>query len=339
MSGAGISLGVVADRIGYKPTFIICCALYFGSKLLFWRADSFTAFLLERVLLAAAISGLSGVDVSLLYLSCPQERAQQVFGRYSAFGTAGMLASGALFTLFLQNDLRGAGMWTAASYGAAAILSLFITEVRPAEQKKSASHRAFFHTVGEVLRDRTLLMLLAAGALLAETHQTITVFLNQLQYLRCGMDARAIGAVFLAVTVAGLCGTFSAEGSRLLGKTRFGQILLAAGAAACLLLCFTRRAFVSVGAILVLRVAFSLFAPLQTQLQNQLVHTSDRATELSIHALLADGAAVFTNLLFGRTAELSLPLAMALGAVFCLTGLVLFRRFARSALGPAHAAE
>ena len=326
--------GVLADRIGYKRTFVFCCALYFVSKLVFWRAQNFSAFLLERILLAAAISGLSGVDASLLYLSCPEERSQQVFGQYNAFGTAGLLVSGALFTLFLQNDLRRAGMWTAGSYGAAALLSLFLTEVRPPHRNAGSFGPAFGETVRAVLCDRPLLMLLTAGALLAETHQTITVFLNQLQYLRCGMDARAIGTVYLAVTVVGLCGTFSASGSRLLGGDRFGQILFVAAACACLCLVLTRRAFLSVGAILLLRAAFSLFAPLQAKLQNRRVHTTERATELSVHALLTDSAAVFTNLLFGSLAERSLSAAMALGAVFCLAGLCLFRCFARFAGSP-----
>ena len=61
--------GIVADKIGYKRTMIFCSLLYFVSKVIFWQAHSFEMFLLERILLAVVISGLSGVDNSILYLS------------------------------------------------------------------------------------------------------------------------------------------------------------------------------------------------------------------------------------------------------------------------------
>ena len=38
--------GMLADRIGYRRTMIACCGLYFLSKLVFWRAEGFSAFLL-----------------------------------------------------------------------------------------------------------------------------------------------------------------------------------------------------------------------------------------------------------------------------------------------------
>ena len=65
--------GVVADRIGYKKTLIIANGLYALSKLVFLKAWGFWGFLLERVFFAAAVSGLSGVDMSVLYLSCDKD--------------------------------------------------------------------------------------------------------------------------------------------------------------------------------------------------------------------------------------------------------------------------
>lgn len=46
-----VAWGVIADRIGYKKTMIICCVLYFLSKVIFWKASDFTGFLMERILL------------------------------------------------------------------------------------------------------------------------------------------------------------------------------------------------------------------------------------------------------------------------------------------------
>lgn len=36
-----IPWGIIADKIGYKKTMVFCSGLYFVSKLIFWRADSF----------------------------------------------------------------------------------------------------------------------------------------------------------------------------------------------------------------------------------------------------------------------------------------------------------
>lgn len=47
--------------------------------------------------------------------------------------------------------------------------------------------------------------------MLSETHQTITVFLNQLQFVRSGMNAGMIAAVYMVMTLSGLLGGASAR--------------------------------------------------------------------------------------------------------------------------------
>lgn len=74
-----IPWGVVADKIGYKKSMIICSLLYFISKIVFYGANGFTAFLIERIILSVVIAGLSGLDSSILYLSAPPQQSQKVF--------------------------------------------------------------------------------------------------------------------------------------------------------------------------------------------------------------------------------------------------------------------
>ena len=62
--------GILADRIGYRKTMLICCGLFFVSKIFFWQAEGFGMFLLERILLGVTCAGLSGVDAGMLFLSC-----------------------------------------------------------------------------------------------------------------------------------------------------------------------------------------------------------------------------------------------------------------------------
>ena len=326
--------GILADRIGYRRSMIVCCGLYFLSKIVFWQASGFGGFLAERLMLSVVCAGLSGLDVSILYLSCPEEESHRVFGIYNNLGMAGLLTASAVYAVFVGENYRLAGLLTVFSYGAAAVLALFLREVHPS-QAKTASHQLadFAALLKQLARSPRLLLLVLAAAFLNEAHQTITTFLNQVQYTRAGLSASAIAVVYVVMTLLGLCGGFSARLTCWLGERRTCGLLLGLAAAACLALTLTQGPLVSVAAILLLRVCHSLFTPLQTTLQNRQVTTGDRATALSLNALLMDTVAVFTNLVFGRAADIFLPLAMGFGFALCFAGLVLYLASSRSKTG------
>jgi len=315
--------GVVADKIGYKKTMIICYGLYFISKLIFWRAASLGAFLVERLLLSVVMAGLSGVDTSVLYLSCGEGSSQKVFGIYNNLQTAGLLLAAMIYSVFIKDDYRLAGLMTVISYGAAALLTLGLVEVK-AEDDAKHDPKGFLFILRKTLSNKRLLLLLVGVALLGETHQTVTVFLNQLQYVRCGLSAAAIGYIYIGVTLAGLLGAFSAGLTRRLGVLPFASALFATAAAACAVLAAVKSAWLSVAAVALLRISFSLFQPLQTELQNRQVKTRSRATELSIYALFIDSMGIGTNLVFGKLADINLSAALYLGAALCLVGFLCF---------------
>lgn len=312
--------GVVADRIGYKRTMVVCCWLYFLSKIIFWRASDFGSFLAERVLLSVVIAGLSGVDTSILYLCAGPENSQHVFGVYESLGMAGLLTASAVYTLFVGENYRLAALLTVFSYGAAALLSLGLTEVHPAPAQ-AKERESFAATLRSTLTTPGLLVFLLAVGLLTEVHQTVTVFLNQLQYERCGMDSTAIGAVYIAATLLGLCGVWSAAFTRRTGARRAAVLFCLVPALACAVLVATDRAVLSVGGIWLLQLSNSLFQPFQTQLQNRQVRTRNRATALSIHAMIIDGVAIVGNLAFGALAQWDLRLAFGFGAAAGLAAL------------------
>lgn len=324
--GLEMPWGIVADKIGYKRTMIISCAIYFLSKVVFWKADSFSDFLLERILLSVVMAGMSGCDVSILYLSSEEGESQKVFGVYQFLGMTGLLMASLLYSVSIGEDYRLAGFLTMASYGAAAVLSLGIKEVKGKETKKERDER-FFPILIQTVKDRNFLFAVIGMALLAETSQTVTVFLSQLQYVKAGMDLKTMGFVYILVTFAGLAGMWSYWFTRKLGGFLFGQFLFLGGAAACLVLSFTESAVLSVGAILALRLSASLFAPLSTQMQNQRIKVQDRATALSIYAVVLESTGVITNILFGRAAEADISGAMVLGTILCVAGAGLFYIF------------
>lgn len=131
-----IPWGMVADRIGYKKTMVLSNLIFFTSKLIFWQATSFAGFLAERILLSFAVSGLSGVDTNLLYLSCPKPSRQRVLGIYNSLGMAGLLIATVVFTLLPPQQYKLLGLLTAVSYGIAALLPWgFVKPLHPKAAK------------------------------------------------------------------------------------------------------------------------------------------------------------------------------------------------------------
>ena len=325
-----IPWGMLADRIGYKKTMVLSNLLYFLSKLIFWQATCFAGFLAERILLSFAISGLSGVDVNLLYLSAPEQNRQRVLGIYNSLGMAGLLIASVTYTLLPTLQYRLLGGLTAASYGVAALLSLGLAETA-APASRRITLRRLTRLLGETLRNRSLLCFLLAVALLSETHQTITVFLNQLQYTRSGMTEAGIGLAYIAATALGLAGAYSAHFTRWAGRKRAGVCLFSAPLLACLTLACLPFPLASVAGVLTLRLCDSLFQPFQTKIQNEMLRTPYRATALSLNAMLTDGVAIGTNLAYGALAQRSLSLAFCFGALLCALGLALFLAWYRRA--------
>lgn len=320
--------GVIADKIGYRRTMLICCGLYFVSKIIFWQATGFFGFLLERCLLSVVIAGLSGVDTSVLYLSCEKDKSQHVFGIYEGLGTAGLLFAAFIYSIAVGTNYKLAGFLTMISYGIAFVLAFFLQEVK-AEEEINASTGEFISLLKETLANKYLLLFLIGIAVFNETHQTITVFLNQLQYVRAGISEVSMGYIYIAVTVIGLCGVFSAKVTDKIGKIELMRICYMAAILACISLAATNRAWLSVGGIIILRITFSLAQPLQTELQNEQITTVNRATALSINAVIIDSIGICTNVVFGALAKTNLILAFVFGAVLCTAGLVWFEVWRR----------
>ena len=321
--------GVIADRIGYRRTMICGCSVYFLSKLVFWRAEGFLPFLAERVLLSIAISALSGVEESILYLSCEEGQAQRAFGTSDACSRLGLLISAGIHSLLMRDHYRLCALATGLTYGLAALLSLGLREVRPRQARSHASPGAFLALLKDTLGKRRLILFLAGLALFGEAAQMITVWLNQNQYLRCGMDGARMGWAYIAVSAAALPGVCSQRLTRRMGPRRFGAALFLLGCAAGILLVFVRSALLSVALVAAMSMARALLAPLTAAICSDAVSGPSRATQLSIFAMVQNIVASCATGLLGRASDLSLNAAFGLCALFCLLGCAAFLRFQR----------
>ena len=318
-----IPWGIIADKIGYKKTMCFCCMLYFVSKLIFWRADIFAEFLFERILLSIVIAGFSGVDSSILYLSCNKGESQKIFSIYNALGTIGMLMASFIFAVFVGDNYRIAAFLTVISYGLAALLSCFISEVKHDEKQKICL-KEFRYVFLRIVRNKPLLCFLIAVAFITQTHQTITVFLNQIQYEKCGLSASSIGFVYIVITLVGMLGVFSDAFTRKKGTKYAGVSIFTIVIVSCCTLAITNSAIISICGVLILNLANSFFQPLQMEEQNKQVLSTNRATELSIYAIIIDSICAGTSVIFGALAKSSLEKAFLFGGILSLAGLILF---------------
>ncbi|MDD4007154.1 MAG: MFS transporter [Sphaerochaetaceae bacterium] len=83
MMALEIPWGTLAEKIGYKKTLMICSLLSLVSKIMFWKADSFLLFLLERIVLSFALAGISGVDYAYISSFLKPDQMTRFFGRYN----------------------------------------------------------------------------------------------------------------------------------------------------------------------------------------------------------------------------------------------------------------
>jgi MFS family permease len=320
-----IPMGFLAERIGYRNTILFCNLLYFLSKLVFWRADSFALFLLERVLLAVVCAGLSGCDSAYLYACAGEKNSAAAFSLYQALGTAGIVTAALVFTYGIGGNLDRSAALTAGTYGIAAVLSFFLPEAAGPRAEPVS-----FARVARLLRSQRrdslrFLLYLAACALLTQTVQIAAVFLSQLQYRRCGIATGTMGLCYLAVQGAALSAAFSHRFSARLGETPFTCALFLLAGAACAVLAVTRSAALSVLCVALLSAASALLAPAMMTVQNrQSAAAFARAAVLSVYSMATDGFSAPVSSALGKAADFGLSRAFALGAVFCAAGLVLY---------------
>ena len=213
-----------------------------------------------------------------------------------------------------------AALFSAYTYGAAFLLSLFLPSVPLEAAAARPKLRAFWATL---FQDRRFLLFLLGAALLAESKQTITVFLNQLQYLRSGIPPVAMGICTILVTLSSLLAAQSHRLAGRLGERCSAILLFGTGGMACILMALFAQPILSVAGMMALSAAGALFIPLRMDIQNRHISVANRATALSVHSFVMNLTATGTNLAFGALADHSVIPALFLGAAFCFFGLFL----------------
>lgn len=323
-----IPWGIIADRIGYKRTLVVCALLGVTSKVIFWQAHSFGMFLTERIVLAVVMAGTSGVDVAYLSAFVPDSERQKVFGRYEACGMVGLMAASIIFSVYVKDRYDLSAFLTVLSY-AGALFCILLAPREDAPAKTKSAERplpttppkiGFGGVVAALSRSRAFLPVLLSSVLLAGVNQTVTVFIVQLRYVQIGMSAWLMGVAYILLTLSAMSGAWLSHcGCKLLGERgmQLGTSIVAL--CSCLLLASSCASPLAViAAVCLLRLSASMQVPLRMEMESRFSPADIRATMLSCYAIILDCAEIGTSLVFGSLADIQVRYALSAGAVCCV---------------------
>ena len=92
---------------------------------------SFNLFFIERLLLAIAISGLSGCDSTLLFLSLDEkDNSEKIFAKYGFFSNLGFLLGSILSTWIINISIDLAAFCTIIPYAISFLLSFILKDIK-----------------------------------------------------------------------------------------------------------------------------------------------------------------------------------------------------------------
>lgn len=320
-----IPFGMLADRIGYKKTLIFSNGLYLISKIIFWQAFGFTSFLLERLFFSMAVAGLSGLDVSILYLSCGKQDSQKVFGRYGAFGTAGMLTGCLIFTLFLSENYSATALGTVISYAIAFVLSFLMVDVKETEQKNDRPSLSRLTDILKItLQDRKFLLFILGDALICYGVWASRVLLYQDKFIQLGLTEQHIGWLEILLSCLALTAVYSAVLTKKLGFKKFMITCVSTAAISILIFGITDDILTAILSSVLIEIFYDFLAPLINDLYSKRVTVSDRATQLSVYAMLSEIISFCLSFLMSVVTAYTYTGAFLLCAGMALTGIFLF---------------
>ena len=317
--------GYQGDKFGSKRTLTISYFLFFISKIIFYKSYSFAYFLIAAIIAALSISGISGCDSALIYLSAGKEESDKAFSLYAAFSAAGFFTASFLSTFMIKISLDLPVYFTIFPYGVAFLLVFFLTDVK--ESNKEVKIKGSIRTV---LKNKEILIFIIAIALISESTHSICVFLNGPKYLEIGIPLKYFGLLtaFMQIICIG-----SARAYKI--KDRFGYkplikglIVLVIGCS--FLLAYVKGVFITILFIGLIEGAFAIIQPLSMDIQNKSIEGEDRATILSMYAMVGNIIASFVNISIGKASDVSLNFSFIFCGILSLIALILIIKWSKN---------
>ena len=313
-----VPFGRFADRYGCRRTVLFGCGVFFVSKIVFAVAYGFSLFLAERVLLSISLAALSGAVESLLYASVKEEKMEKGFGLWNAAATAGLLTAALTAPLLYMVSLRRPAWATAVAYGVAAGLCFFLEEPDSGPGTRTDGGRSWTSLKAASLAlfsDRPLVRFLVAVSLSNECVQAATVFLSQPQYERSGINPKTFGVLYALLQCSALIGSVLVGVFGRWGRKRAITGMVGIECAGAVALTFSSSKVMTIAALSAMSAAAAVIRPVFMAVQIRRIRHSDRATALSLNAMIGEFTAAAYNIVQTKIAERSLVAVFGASAV------------------------
>jgi MFS family permease len=344
-----VPTGAIADRWGRKASIAVGASLYGLAMFLILAEALSPAFLLGYALWNSSTAFVSGADSALLYDSLKADgraaEAAKQSGRYAAINQASQgiasLAGAALATVDINLCFAICGFLGLAAAG----LVLTIHEP-PRSNEDGDSYLGYWKNLKTAVRIAARRPVVRALVLLNATIITVPLVvyyvLLQPYSLGVGLPLAALGIVVIAVQLSTVVASWLAHRT----EGRFALTSVVAVALAVLIAAMAILAALpsipSLALMLAVGLVPALLTPLLSARLNHLIPSGQRATILSLGALLFElGLAIAMPLLLAFADRFGAPAAIGLSSViFALTAVPLsfVWRVADRAPAPASAA-
>lgn len=315
-----IPWGVFADKFGYKRTLVLSNFMFLISKIIFFKANSFSMFLLERLVLAIAISGLSGCDSTLLYLSLDKsDNSEKAFAKYAFFSNLGFLLGSLISTFIINISMDLAAFYTIIPYGLAFIISFFLKDVGVNKGKNIG----ILKNIKAILKKRNILIFVVGMALVTEVVQSISVFLNQNIYIKSNVDVKYFGVLLVAIQIISLFSVKSYKITNKLGQMKSILLLLVIILISSFILIFTNNFIIAFSGIALISTSMDFISPISLDIENNSITSIDRATVLSIYSMIGSIVSAAINPIIGFASSYSLEVGLVTCSILCLISILL----------------
>jgi MFS family permease len=315
-----IPWGVFADKFGYKKTLVLANFIFLMSKVVFFKANSFYMFLFERLLLAVAISGLSGCDSTLLYLSLDkEENSERAFAKYEFFSNLGFLLGSFMSTFIINISMDLSAFFTIIPYAFASFIALFLKDINI----KGEERVGIVKNIKNILKKRGILFFIAGIALISEVVQSITVFLNQNIYIRSNIDVKYFGVLLAVIQIVSLLSVKSYKITNKLGQMKSILLLLVIILISSFILIFTNNFIIAFSGIALISTSMAFISPISLDIENNSITSIDRATVLSIYSMIGSIVSAGINPIIGVASNYSLEMGLIICCVIGFISIIL----------------
>jgi MFS family permease len=326
-----VPTGAIADRWGRKASIAVGASLYALAMFLVLAEALSPAFLLGYALWNSSTAFVSGADSALLYDSLRADgrdaEAAKQSGRYAAINQASQgiasLVGAAIATIDITLCFTICGVLGLAAAG------LVLTIHEPPRTTEDDEYLGYWRNLKTAVRIAARRPVVRALVLLNATILTVPLVvyyvLLQPYALGVGLPLAALGVIVIGVQLSTVIASWLAH--RTADHFELGSVV---GVALAILIAATAILAVvpsipSLALMLAVALVPALLTPLLSARLNHLIPSAQRATILSLGALLFElGLAIAMPLLLAFADRFGAPAAIGLsGAVFALTAVPL----------------